>query len=201
MAETDREALAGALADLEPIYGRWLADPDTTVEPYPTPFFKRFRIYRVVYRAPHDPVGLYAAWAPGEPAYVLSDEPQNFVMAAVADPVALSGPAEAVAYVRAYLETTRSLRELFYLVDSVEAVRYYPNPDSAEQQRIAEFKAKYAGIIAPPAAQADEDGWQVTAYALREQALERLALRVTPFGALSLEGQVLEGGLPVVFGG
>jgi hypothetical protein len=200
MPALDRSALATALADTEPEVTRWLDDPATTLQPYPAPFLARFAIGLVLYHTPYHVLGLYVAHAPGAPAYILSDEPQNFVAAALADPVNLETAEHAQAYATAYLETTRPSDELLYVVGSVDALRFVTIPNEAEQQHITALKQKYATVITPPAARRAGDAWQVTVFAVRQQALERHVLRVTPFGSIEMKSEILEGGLPVVFG-
>ena len=199
MPDAERQGLAEALRAAAPAYAGWLSQPETSLERYPAPFFPRLAIYKVIYHSSHHPLGFYAAWAPGLPAYLLSDEPQNFVAAALADGVSLDSAEAALAYARAYLDTTRAADELFYVLDSAEAVRFYPEMGEEEQQRADRFRATYAHIIAPPSAAPAGTGWRVTLYAMRQQALERLTLRLTPFGAVDITGQILEAGLPVVF--
>lgn len=195
-----RPGLAAALAESAPEFAHWLADPATTVAAYPAPFLRRFGIYRLVYPTPYHAVGVYLAWAPDGPAYVLTGEPANFVAAALADGVSLDTAEQAQAYVRAYLDTTGASGELVSVVDSVAAVRFYSNPDPAEQQRLAAFQTRYAGHIRPPAVERDgAAGWVVTLFVVRQQALERTVARLAPFGALDLRTEVLAGGLPVVF--
>jgi hypothetical protein len=169
------------------------------VDRHPAPFLRRFAIYRVVHWLPNHPVGFYSAWAPGEPAYLLTGEPQNFVAAALADGVSLDDPDAARAYAVAYLETTRRPDELLYVVGSTDEVRFYPELDEAEQERVAAFNADYGAIVEPPAVRPEDDGWRVTLFAMRQQTLERVSLRVERFGAIELSGEALEGDLPAVF--
>jgi hypothetical protein len=198
--DLSRPALAAALTGTHPEIAAWLAQPETTLKPYPTPFFHRFRIDQIVYRTRHHALGVHVAWAPGQPAYLLTGEPQNFVAAALADPVDLDSAGHAVAYVLACLDTTRAADELLFVVDSVEALRFYPNPNPSEQQRIAALRQAYAGLITPAAARRIGANWRVTAFVVRQQALERTVARVTRFGSIEMESEILEGGLPVVFG-
>jgi len=192
-------ALAAALGDLDPEYVRWLADPATTVTPYPAPFFHRFQIVQVIYRTPYHALGFHAAWAPGEPAYMLTDEPPNFVAAALADPVDLASADLALAYLLAYLDTTHPADELIYVVSTLADVRFYPNPSAAEQQRLAAFSSRYSEIIKPPAARRLGDDWRVAAFVVRQQALEHTTATVSHAGMLDTHTEVLEGDLPVVF--
>jgi hypothetical protein len=193
-------ALTAALGALDPAYAGWLADSaTTTVTPYPAPFLHRLQIVQVVYRTPYHALGFCAAWAPGEPALMLTDEPQNFLLAALADPVNLATPDLALAYLLAYLDTTRPANELVYFVSSPSDLRFYPNPNPAEQQRIDAFSARYAQIIVPPTARRLGDDWRVTAFLVRQQALEHTTATVSRAGLLDTHTEVLEGGLPVAF--
>jgi hypothetical protein len=191
--EDERRDLAEAL--------QWDGEPPPGAERLPARFLRRFRLYRVVHALPNHPVGLHAAWAPGEAAYVLTGEPQNFVAAALADGVSIGDAETAVDFGVAYLETTRRPEELLYVVASAAEVRLYPVLDPAEQERADAFGARYGDLISAPAARAVKDGWLVVLFAMRQQTLERLSLRLTSFGAVELSGEVLERDLPAVFAG
>ncbi len=192
-------ALIAALGDLDPAYARWLADPATSITPYPAPFFHRYQIVQVIYRTPYHALGFYAAWAPGAPAYMLTDEPPNFIAAALADPVDLASADLALAYLLAYLDTTHPANELVYVLSSVADLRIYPAPSAAEQARIAAFSQRYAEVIKPPAARRRGNDWRVTAFVMRQQTLEHTTALVSRAGMLDPHTEVLEGGLPVQF--
>jgi hypothetical protein len=55
-------------------------------------------------------------------------------------------------------------------------------------------------VVAPPAVESAEDGFTVTVYAVREQALERHVLEVRLDGGIEDTRTVLEHELPLVYG-
>ena len=192
--------LGAALADLDPALAAWLERPDTTVERRTAPFLRRFGLYRIVRRLPQGPVGGHVAWTEGEPAYLLTGHPDQFVAAALADGVALEEPATAVAYAVTLVETTAAAGELVYVVHQAAAVRFHHTLDAAEQERSTRFLAAYADRIAPPAAKPTDEGWLVELYAMRQQALEHVEVAVTSFGAARVRAMALEQDLPAAYG-
>jgi hypothetical protein len=170
------------------------------VEVYPAPFLQRYQIYRVEYFNPTKPVLFYVGFAPGQPAYLLTGAPENYVRLAQADGLVITSTQVAVAYATTYLEVTRSMAELFYLVQSVQQVEFRPNLIDPELQVKTAFIDKYRSLLKPATAEVTASGYTVTVYAIREQALERHTLTVTKQGDLRDEVTILEQNLPLVYG-
>jgi hypothetical protein len=200
-APTDlRARLSAALAGTDPYRARLAADAETDVEAVPAPFLRRHGIYRVTHFSETGPVMFYAGFAPGAPALVLTARPESFVRMAREDGVAIGAPAEAAAYAAVFLEVTRDLGELFYLVRSVREVGFRPGLDGGEAEARDRFLREMESAVTPPEAVAAENGFRVTAYAVREQAVERHTLDVRPDGEIRDSSAVVAAGLPLVYG-
>ncbi len=199
--ETDiGRQLSAALKHVDRHYARLVTDTMTEIEPHPAPFLTHHRIYRIEHFSPHKPVLFYVGFAPGKRAYLLTGTPANYAQMARADGVALETPDAAEAYAAVYLEATRSMSELFYPVRSVDEVKIRPNLDEEDAEDAAAFVEQYRPVIAPPVAAATEGGYTVTAYAVRNQTLERHRLTLSRDGALHNDVTILEEDLPLVYG-
>ena len=200
MSADDRAAIAGAFPATHAYYAGLVRDPLTEVERYPTPFFERAAVYRLVHRDPFHPAILYAAVGPDGTAVLLTDDPAAFAALARAAGAAIASPADALAYALAYLELTGPRAELRYVIRAAGEARFVPRPRPAEQARIDQFLATYAPLVHPPRVSDAEDSFLVTLYAVRQRDLQRHILHVAPGGALAHQVDVCERGLPLVAG-
>jgi hypothetical protein len=195
-----RQQVSEALANVSVYHARLILDPMTDVEGYPTPFLKRYRIYRVEHFNPNHPILFYVGFAPKQPAYLLTANPQNYVNLAQADAVVIHSPDVATDYATAYLEVTRSMSELFYIVNSVDDVRFPPNLTDKEAKVKASFMEQYDSIITRPAVEQKAQNYVVTVYAVRDQALECHSITVSQQGDIETDVITLEKDLPLVYG-
>jgi hypothetical protein len=195
-----RDVLAAALEPSAPVSADVLRAPETTLERYALAPLRRYALWQVYYPGDMHAVVFFVAYAPDGPVMSLTGQPDAFVELARADGLSIGDPASAVAYARAYLETTRSMAELFYLVASVDDVMFLPAPSDEERARIAAFRATYAEVIQPPSAAPDGPPFTVTIYAIREQALERHTLTVARDGAIADDVTTLATDAPTVYG-
>jgi hypothetical protein len=192
--------LAEALRPVEETYAELAADTATQVEIYPAPFLTRYEIYRVEHRNPSKPVVFYVGYAPGEQVYVLTGAPAELIALARVDGARIDSPDSAEAYTITFLETTRSMSELFYVVESTDDVQFRPNLSPEQEQAKAAFVEEYGPVIQPASAAPADYGYLVTVYAVRDQALERHAVSVGPDGTVTDEITILERDLPLVYG-
>jgi hypothetical protein len=207
MAETGRnedrdlkmkvsEALRGVDANL----ARMAGDDMATVTVHPVSFLKRYSVCFVEYLTPSRPVGFFVGYAPGLPALRLTAAPSNFALMARAEALEVNSPDLAAEYATAYLEITRSMSHVFYLVRAVEDIQFLPSP-SAEEERLARVLAeKYRQVVVPPVARSSLLGHTVTVYAMRQQELERHDLTVGPYGDVRDRAVVLEKNMPTIWG-
>lgn len=198
-----REDIARAFEPLRPDIAEAMLDRATSdIERIACPALTRYRIYQLTVFAPHAPIVHYLGYAADGPAFVLSEDPAAFSAMAEADGgVEISTPAQAAAYTEVFLEVTRPLSRLSYLVKSLEDVSFRPGLEPGEAAARRRFERKYRDVLRPPQARAAGDGFEVTAYRVVEQSLERLTVRVSSRGALAVETEILERDLPLVIGG
>jgi hypothetical protein len=195
-----RKQLRTALASVSKHHARLVADAKTRVEIYPAPFLKRYRIYRVEHLNPYKPDVFYVGFAPGLPAYLLTAYPENYIALAQADELLIDSPETAVSYITVYLEVTRSMSSLSYLVRSVDEMRFLRNMTDEQEKIKASFMEKYRSVITPPKAQPTASGYEVVAFTVTQQALTRHTFQVSSDGDVEDDATVLEQGLPLVFG-
>lgn len=194
------QQLSAALRRIDSHFGDLVVDDMTELRTLAAPFLSAYRIYHVEHLGPHKPVVFYAGFSPGGRAFLLTGDPREFQKMARADGVALLTPEAAAEYAALYLEATRSMSELFYVVRSVDEVMIRPNLEESGVVAAAAFLERYRGVVVAPTAVAAGGGYRVTAYAIRDQALERHLLVVDRNGGLSAEVTILEEELPLVYG-
>ncbi len=110
--------------------------------------------------------------------------------------VTIDSPEIAVGLARAYVESTRSMREFSRVVDSPDDVTWAQPRTPEEQRSLAEASDRLRALVRPPAARAVGDGHEVTLYVLRGSTLERRVLTIARDGGIGehVEGVAL--GLP-----
>lgn len=177
-----------------------LSDPFTEIALYPASFLQKYRIYRVLYHSPYKPVLLYLGFAPNLPHYWLANNPQAFRDLARADQVDLVTPGVAITYATVFLEVTRDMSVLVYLVKSVDEIQFLPTPTPEEAQVADALREKYRWVITPPSVRVIEDEYSVKAYVIRQQELECHTLRITKTGDVQSEITILERKMPTVIG-
>ncbi len=198
-----REDIAAAIAPLREDIAAAIRDRQSTdIERIDCPALSRYRVYMVTVFAPHAPIVHYVGYAEGGTAFVLSEDPAAFTAMAAADGgVDITTEAEAAAYVEVFLAVTRPLSRLSYLVKSIEDVSFRPGLEPEEAAARRRFEREYRSVIRPPSARKTGDSFEVTAFRVIEQSLERVTVRVTRHGALAIDAEVLEQDLPLVIGG
>jgi hypothetical protein len=196
-----RQQMADALRFVHRHRAERVANAASDVEPYPASFLKHHRIYRIEYHGAFKPDVFYVGFAPGKRAYLLTPYPENYVALARADGVVIDSPETAAAYATVYVEVTRSMSSLTYLVNSVDEMKFRPNL-TAEQEEIKRvFIEKQRSVITSPTATRTASGYAVTAYVVHEQALQQHRFNVSSDGDIQGEVRVVEEGLPLVYGG
>jgi hypothetical protein len=169
----------------------------TRVRRVPAPFLRHYGIYRLEYTGRHLAV-LHVAYAPERPLYRLTGEPDEFIAAAGADGVQITTAEAAVQYVEVFLEVTRDLTDLLYMVGDVEQLRLRPSLDEAARQQALE---RYKPSIQPPHAEKQVAGFQVILTVVRQQTLERRTYEVSTNGAIAQSStEVIASDLPTVLG-
>jgi hypothetical protein len=122
------QRLAAALAPSSEYHADLAADAASEITPVSAAFLRHYRIYRVEHRGRHRPVAFYAGYAPGAPVYLLTGEPGNYVRLAGADGVTITEPGQATDYAVTYLEVTRPMTEVFYVISSADEMTVPPEP-------------------------------------------------------------------------
>jgi hypothetical protein len=199
MDDLERNLAAG----LKKQHGRLaklIGDRMTTVRPYPAPWLPSGTICDVRHMAVRHPVAFFAAVGPDGRVWMLTDDPDAFTDFTRAQGVHLADRQEAADYVRALLETTRSMSKLVYVLDDVSGIKFRPAVDEREQARGEEFVDTYRDVIRPPSAEPVADGWEVEAFVVVDQRVQRDRVDVTPAGTFRARFEVLADDLPLAVG-
>jgi hypothetical protein len=194
------QALHDALAEDFPDQAELISDDLTVVREVPTSFLGHYSLYRVEHMSLHRPILFYVGYSPDRPVHVLSSDAQDFVALARDDGVDIATADQAVDYVRLLVETTRSMSRLTYLVDSVDGLQFRPNLDPAEQERRQAVLTELSDQVGPPQAKARGDDWEVTAWIVVEQALERHDFLVRRDGTIERSVKTVAEDIPLVYG-
>ncbi|MEV0668233.1 hypothetical protein ACIBI3_43320 [Actinomadura luteofluorescens] len=162
------------------------------------PFLRTWTIYRVDYRQSPHPVQLHVATGGGR-VELLTGVPKAFGRVTAADGTTVRDAAAAVAVARAYVETTRPGGVLTYVVGRVEDIRFRPGITGDAARRRDEILAEYRPRITAPAARAGGNGFTVTAFVVKDKALQRHDIEVTANGAVDDHVKTLVPDLPVPY--
>lgn len=174
-----------------------VTDAETRITAVPVGFLRSFRIYQVDGGGPHE-VQFTVGVGPDRVVLLTGNGPA-FGQMTEADGTRVTDTAQAVALARTYLRVTRSTAVLSYPVENVDQVRFRPNLSGKAAARRDAIVREYRPVIKPPAARRNDDGFTVTAFAVRGTALERHRLEIRTGGAVKDHTKTLADDLPVPY--
>jgi hypothetical protein len=195
-----RRELAESLALVDEDWANQVEHPLAEVNEYPTPFLQCYKIVGIEYSLPQKPRLLYVAYAPRRPAHVLTANPEEFSRLAQDDGVEINSDELASKYATVFLDVTRSMTSLFYLVESIEDVEFRPKLTDEEDRERVSFIQHFRSILSAPAVESTDGGYDVTLYAVRDQAVEQHCVRVERDGVVTETVETLVDGLPLIYG-
>lgn len=163
----------------------------------PTGFGGRWRIYQVDGGRPH-PAQFTVGVGPDR-VVLLTGNPTAFGIVAQAAGARVTDAARAVALARTYLRVTRPTDVLSYTVEDVGQIRFRPNLSGADAAHRDAIVRKYREVIAAPRAVESSGGFTVTAYTVRDRALQRRTLEIGRTGTVADRAKTLVDDLPVPY--
>jgi hypothetical protein len=201
MAITREDIAAAVKQEREDIAEALLDRTSSDIERVEAPSLSRYRIYALTVYGEHAPGLHYLGFAEDGRGFVLSEDLAAFETMVDEDGgVELTSAAEAEAFVELLLTVTRPLSKLSYLVKGIDDLDFRPNLDKAEKAEKARIEGKYADVLRPPAAKKSGDGFEVTAFRVVDQDLQRVRVKVTRAGKAEVSVTTLERDLPLVIG-
>jgi hypothetical protein len=202
MQEIDRgtkEALASALEGEHPENARMVRDPRTTVTRYPLGLLPTASILRVYYPLPHHPI-VFMAGLHSDQAFLLTSEPSQFVALGQADEVTIDRPEAAVAWARAYVETTAVPTSLLQVLSTVDDLEWASQHSAEDLATIQEARARLVAVIYPPRATALDHGFKVVMFVAVAASVQRHEFMVSHDAAIDEAIDVVADRLPLVVG-
>lgn len=202
MESRNRELLSDAISKINEHYGRIIKDPITKIDLHPQTFLKSCSIYKINHMNPYKPVLFYVGLDPDQPSsvFLLTSNQENFVRLAKADPFVIDSDT-VVAYAKTYLDVTRSMSTIFYVVDRISDIKFRPNLDSDDEELKSSFFQRFRTLVKPPEPhRAENDSFNLVIYAVRGQSLERHSMTIDKRKDIKDEIVVLVNDLPLVYG-
>lgn len=191
MTAPSAEALAAAVP--EPLSGEVTAGRAEVVEASVAGAARPF-LWHVNAHALEHPMGLSVVGDPEGGLAVANDDQAAFVEAAAAAGLRLRSEADALGYVRTFLEATRGPSVLVSVVDDAAGIAWRPGTDAEESRRAAVLAG---GEVRPPSVTATADGYRVEVVLVVQQRLQATTLDVTPDGAVQASFRVIADELPL----
>lgn len=163
----------------------------------PAGFLGRWRIYQVDGGGPH--AVQFSVGVGADQVVLLTGNGPAFGLMAQAAGTRITAPAQAVALARVYLRTTRPTDVLSYTVGNAGQIHFRPNLTGADAARRDAIVRRYRSVIAAPSARTASGGFTVTAYTVRDRALQRRTLNVSRTGTVKDDAKTLVDDLPVPY--
>lgn len=197
-----REGIELALKDLRPDIAELIPDRTLTrIEQVPCPGLSRYAILSITHLSPYKPLLHYIGYLEGSKAIILSQDPDAFnAMAAADGNVVIASKADAATYAEAVLTVTRSLTKATYIVNSVADMKWLPTPEPGQVATREKFEAGHGSEISAPKATANGAGFEVIAFRVVEQELQRATVEIGAGGKAKAEFASVAAGLPLVSG-
>lgn len=168
---------------------------DTTVEQLDTPYLSDWSIYQFDQQGPGGEIQHIVA-TDGQESVLLRAAPDAFADVLRADGVTVDDDAVAIDVARDYLYTTRPTDFHAYLVEGVDDIQLRTDATDADR---AELEDQLGDVIAPPRAEpAADGGYEVTAFVVHGNVLERHVVTVGD-GAIDAQVEIVAEDLPVPF--
>jgi hypothetical protein len=159
-------------------------------------FLDRWHVADVLGHGTH-PTRLLVAWTPDGEVRVLSGRPEEFSAVLADDGVDVADAATAEAVASAFLDTTRTFRQVSYPVRSVDDVRWLPTLDEAGTATRDAVLTGFRERVGPPVAVADGSSWAVEAWTVEGATLVRHAVRIASDATVTDSPTVEASDLPV----
>lgn len=191
-----REILARGLEPLSAATAKVVADPTSDVTEVELEFLDRWHVADVVGRASH-PVRVFVAWTSSGEVRVLTGRPEEFSAVLEDDRVDVADEATAEAVAAAFLETTRTFRQVSYAIGSVDDVRWLPTLDEAGTTARDAALTGLRDRVRPPTATQDGSSWSVEAWRVEGATLVRHTVRIGSDLAVTDSASVEASDLPV----
>ncbi len=172
-----RDILARGLEPLSAATARLVADPTTDVTEVELDFLDRWRVADVLGHGAH-PTRLFVAWTADGEVRVLTGRPEEFSAVLEDDRVDVADEATAEAVAAAFLDTTRTFRQLSYPVRSVDDIRWLPTLDEAGTAARDAVLTGFRERVGPPVAAPDGSAWAVEAWTVDGSTLVRHVVRI-----------------------
>ena len=194
-AVPDAKELASRLSATDQPSAQFVSAPEAQLTPYPTPFFGKGGVFKVLRNLPTHPALLFVGWSP-ELVVALTAKPDAFTQLAAKAGLSLDTPEKRNGYVRAYYETTRIMSKRFEVLDKIEDIKARPNMPPPEQARFAEIQ-KTHGPVVKPVSMSDAAPYKGSIFAAKDMALVRYDVTLSANGEVDAKETVLEPSLPI----
>ena len=191
--------LRSALFDVDKASAELLNDPNTEVKELPTSFLETHQILHILWRRVVSPIMFYVGFASPKSIFFLTGDPEAYIKMSRADKVSLESPEQALEYFSTFLEVTRPMTRLFYLVRSVDEIMWRKSLNETEATRMKSIREKYQNTI-PPHVKMIGHRYQVTCHAVQGTELIEFHSLITASGMIELESKILEKKLPSAIG-
>ena len=197
-----REGIEPALKKVRPDIAELIPDRTlTSIEPVPCPALSRYTILSITHLSPYKPLLHYIGYLEGEEAIILSQDPEAFnAMVAADGKVSVTSEKDAEAHAEAFLTVTRSLTKATYLVDTAADIKWMPKPEAADLAKREKFEKDHGDEITAPKATAGGAGFDVVAFQVVEQAVQRVTVHVARDGKVKAQFASVAASLPLVAG-
>ncbi|MGI5231197.1 hypothetical protein [Actinoallomurus sp. CA-142502] len=145
---------------------------------------------------PHSRASFYVGLV-DDIVFYLTEAPEEFTSMMRACGLRIDRPEVAVSVARAYIETTRSMRQFSGVIDSVDDIRMIPCRDAEEERLCLDATARLRGIVDPPSARKIGSRYVITAYVLCGSDLDLRTLTITEDCEIASRNELIASDLPV----
>lgn len=195
----DKQVLAKKVETIDAYHAQMVLAPTSSIEDVATPFLKHGAIYKVTYRLPQRPVVFTVGALDTDGAVLLSGRAREYWVFTRKAELNLTSDDLRTAYLRTFLEVTRSFGERFQILESAADLQGRPGAGGDEAARLSTIQARYQGVIRTPRV-TGRGPWAMTVFALRGENLVRIQLTLLASGSVQTNESTLEHNLPIPYG-
>ena len=171
---------------------------ETTLLEVSVSFLNTYRIFRALFSATR-PIEIYFGYCLKKDIIELTGQPDKFMKLAEQDNVVLQTDEATIEYLRVFLEVTHERPGIFYIVESIDDIRFKPGltkDEEIEKERVIDdIRTK----IHPISINRDEQYYNLEYFIINNQQLEERRSRLTFDGRMSTNKTIVAPKLPTVY--
>lgn len=185
----DKESLAKGIEAINPSMAEIIRSEKSKIATLETSFLRDGEIYLVKKFSPTRMIQIYIGTSDEQTFLIGGEAERYYEFIEKAKPI-LDRDELRIAYLKNFLQVTKTGKGRFKIVESVDEIKERPNLKDQQKQEFAKFIEKYKHIIKPPQQTNNESKYEF--FVIKDQSLVKLTLKIIDGYKVEQSEEVLE---------